>query len=501
MKSRGMRGRKATAAIQATARARQPAAKRAAGDREAAPAAPQAPQRHVPRDIAPTATSSDALVRTYSGLLDDAMLRYSDDYVGEAFFNKMIVKNLMFGGGIYLNDGYLVNHPVARKYLADEHSLLRVMILTGFIRILTRERDPVALYDMPERMARSGNASFGKLVASSEWAQLRPTYKAVAENLFHIGNARSWPGFDMSFGFAKLVEGIFGREPRNLGLRLVTEDQLKRIEDAFRELRPREGNARHKFEVAVDRIVQGQRGPMAEMMTIGNQAYHYNFGLTLTEEDVQGVAVDTTIGMAFDELLATREIRRGQLDDFPLIQVPDGLPFEQGDLFRPFLDGSGTIGGLKRQYLAALRMRLAEGAESGDAAMRAHLHEVTQAYLDAIIEWFSPKTGRSAAEAMFSNAIVVAMGNVSAPPGIDDEVVASVAPTAGLAIALQAQGTALKREFLIERFRLVDADADFNPSRERFVTLGDIRPQIASLAFNPDRAKAFISDIPAIKTP
>jgi hypothetical protein len=34
--------------------------------------------------------SLNTLQRTYTGLLDDVMIRYSDDYSNEMFFNKMI---------------------------------------------------------------------------------------------------------------------------------------------------------------------------------------------------------------------------------------------------------------------------------------------------------------------------------------------------------------------------------------------------------------------------
>lgn len=501
MAAQGMRARKAAGARRALAHGRElpgrPSPPATTGEPARARSRPeQGPDRPPP----PLESSSpDAgLLRTYSGLLDDVMLRYSDEYLGEAFFNKMIAKNVLFGGGMYLNDGYLINHPVARKYLRDDDSLLRVMMATNFIRLLTREGDPVALYEMPEKMARSGSTSFQDLVASAEWAALRPLYKTIAQGVFHNGNNRSWPRFDMSFGFAKLIDGIFGRPTHNLGLRLITEDQLKYIADRFAELRPREGNARHKFEVAVSDVVQGDRPRLAEMMAIANQAYHYNFGLTLTEEDTQGVAVDTTIGMAFDELLATREVQRGQLEDFPLIQIPDGLPFDDGDLFRPFLDPSTKVGQMKLAYLGALKTLLASGATQ-ISDLRKDAREATNAYLDAIKALFTKKVGRLASETLFASPIVMGIGNL-APPGVRgaDEVIASSAPTAGLAIALQSQATALKREFLVERFRLVDADADFNPSRDRIVTLGDVRPQIASLAFNPAKAKAFIADIPAI---
>src|ERR1043165_3160234 len=81
------------------------------------------------------------LQRTYTGLLDDVMIRCSSEFVRDDFFNKTIAKNVFFGGGLYFNDGYLPNHPVARRALRHEDGLLRRMMATGFIRILTRAKD------------------------------------------------------------------------------------------------------------------------------------------------------------------------------------------------------------------------------------------------------------------------------------------------------------------------------------------------------------------------
>src|SRR5688572_14178757 len=98
---------------------------------------PRVPAEHTfdphPSDLA-------SLPWTYTGLLDDVMVRYSDEYMSEDFFNRMIAKNVFFGGGMYINDGYLVNHPIARKHLVNRESLLRQMINVGFVRVLTRAK-------------------------------------------------------------------------------------------------------------------------------------------------------------------------------------------------------------------------------------------------------------------------------------------------------------------------------------------------------------------------
>lgn len=48
---------------------------------------------------------------------------------------------------------------------------------------------------------------------------------------------------------------------------------------------------------------------------------------------------------------------------------------------------------------------------------------------------------------------------------------------------------------MIERFRLRDVSEEFDPDAQ-IIRLGDIRPQIASLAFDEYEAAKFMEDIP-----
>ncbi|MFM6347642.1 MAG: hypothetical protein ACKPFK_21195 [Dolichospermum sp.] len=64
---------------------------------------------------------------------------------------------------------------------------------------------------------------------------------------------------------------------------------------------------------------------------------------------------------------------------------------------------------------------------------------------------------------------------------------------------IQERAREMGRQFLVERFQLTDVSEQFDPS-ERIIRLGDIRPQIASLAFDENEASRFIEDIPAAPT-
>lgn len=441
------------------------------------------------------------LQRTYTGLLDDVMIRYSSDYAGEGFFNKMILKNIVFGGGLFVNDGYLVNHPTARAQLYNDNSLLRVMLETNFIRVLTRESTADKLADMPHKMAASGNRSFIELCESSEWTEFGRLFRTLCQNFFHSNNVRPWPNVDMSHGFNKLIQRVLNAKPHEIGLTNVTEDQLQRMRDVFVESDPLAGNPRHKLEEAAKATLKdGEkdfRESMRQIMDLGNQAYHYNFGLTLTDEEENGVSVDTTMGYAFDEFLKTTEIESGQLARVPLIEVPDDLPFEQGDTFRPFLDHSTRIGAAKIEYLNALRSLLAPNARDLEN-LEKDVREATKLYLDRMQEVF----GHSAFKASTDAGVTFARGLLPASKKgeANEGLVAAAAPIGGLAVQLQATATAESREFLVERFRLKDVSEDYDLDHDKIASLEDIRPQITSLAFNEKAAKDFVEDLPRFAT-
>ncbi|MEO0720018.1 MAG: hypothetical protein AAFZ06_14235 [Pseudomonadota bacterium] len=438
------------------------------------------------------------LQRTYSGLLDDSLLRWSPDVIGERFFNKMIVKTLFFGGGLYLNDGYLVNHPVARRHLMRDGSLLRVLLATNFIRILTRTGSADELIEMPQTMARSGNASFVELTRSAEWDAFRPVYARLSETAFHNGNPRPWPNYDMSIGYSKLIGRIFDEPPSRLGFALITHDELQRLRDVFVGRKPESGNSRFKFEEAC-KLVLGDapdaRPRVAEAMAVGNQAYHYNFGLALTADEDDAIAVDTTVGPAFDELLQTRSIERGQLDNIPLIRVPEEIPLDEGEMFWPFADPASEVSTAKRDYLDALDRLLGENVRDLDG-LAAEVKDATDRYIDRLRGLFRERFGDIAFEIEAEAGVTFATGALA---GGADDAVATAAPTAGLAIKLQAARMAQSRDFLVERFRLVDAGDAFNPSRDDIIRLGEIRPQLTSLAFDEAAASRFVEDVPPMR--
>lgn len=432
------------------------------------------------------------LVRSYAGLLDDVLLRYGKgtEFLQHDFFNKMIVKSILFGSGIFLNDGYLVNHPTSRYYLRREDSVLRVMISTGFIRVLSREPNEESLARMPHLMAERGNRSFVELTRSDEWKdELEGAYRAVVRAIFSSNSVRPWPKFDMSAGFCDLMERVFASPAREMGLIHITDAQLYNLKKEFDRLDPRRGNARDKFEKAAQHTLGAEHErPMAEIMEVANQAYHYNFGMTLTAEEPYGVAADTTIGAAFDELLQVRKVERAQIEDIPLVSLPTEIPLNDGELFLPFVRLDTGISNAKRDYMQALANLIAENA-TDLPTLKSLVAETTEQYMARMKEYFTSKFDKASVEKVFDASLTmgVAQGDATA---------ATAGPNAQLAVAMQRASRHVDRAFLLERFEIKDVTPEYRLPDHQVIRLGDIRSQIASLAFDPAAAGNFVAKLP-----
>lgn len=449
----------------------------------------------------PAEISWETINKTYTGVLDDVMLRYSRNFAGKDFFTRMLAKNLFFGGGLFINDGYLANHDVARSYLYDDDSLLRWMINTDFVQVLTRKKSSEELAKMPVDMAQDENVSFVRLVNSNEWKNgFEGLWKDLATGIFRNHHYRGWPPFDLSEGFDDLIQRVFPADVRDVGITLSTDEDLEQIKILYDELGPRTGNARDSFEKACLRHFTGNpethpsdlspanRSRMDELMNIANQAYHYNFGLTLTEDaDDFGVAVDTTVGDAFDELLQVKEIQRARLSDIPLLALPDNLPLDSGEVFYPFLDPASKVSKAKIEYLQALA-DLFSGPESKLDDLKRDVKEATRTYFGRILALFGAP--RSELERL---SFLAGFTNVDKREGAS--VVGSPSPALSLALINNQK----RLDVLLELFRVSDEldEEGVKKGEKKAVTLEEIKPEISALAFRASAASEHCSNLKA----
>lgn len=436
---------------------------------------------------------------TYSGLLDDSVQRYpvAGD-VGESFFNRMIAKNLFFSGGLLLNDGYLVNHPSSRRALLRDDSILRRMLSFNIVRVLSREDTPEGFADMPRRMAEQGNRSFQTLTRSNEWEPLRQELKVMGRNLFHYGNVMPWPKREMHLGFTALMERVFRTPPAALGVSLG-DIALAEIESLFHKMDPQATGPRDKFERSVQEVTRRRGDPSGQvanqLMNLANQAYHYNFGLCLTPE-LGAVAVDTTTGPAFGELLSEEAGDEDLVQRIPLIPIPKCLPFDKGSAFVELIDPNTPLGRAKLGYLQALEPIFSGQAANGDDAIK-DVREAGEIYCDRIAEHFSKHVSTWLADVYVNAALTLGFGELA------DGVTKIAGKAAGMVVSV-AEDRRSPKAFLLRAIRRKqlrnDLDSSFPPLEpDKFYMFNpsELRPVYASMMLDRARAETFVAAVPA----
>lgn len=451
---------------------------------------------------------------TYSGVLDDAVQRYHPgNELDRDFFNRMIAKSIFFSGGFLLNDGYLVNHPVARQQLMEEDSTLRVMMRTAnFVRVLSREGSAQAFAEMPRKMAEQNNASFKALVASNEWDDLQRCLSAVAAALFRSSNVVSWPNKQMHIGFINLLEPVLKRTPQELSFQAASEISMFELVQAFKAMHPEEGGARDKFERSAQHVCRRLRDPQAgmrELMSIANQCYHYNFGMCLGPECPWPISVDTQIGDAFDGYLASDAQFESDLDtvlaQVPVVRIPKRFPFEKGAIFSDLLDSTTKLGAAKNRYVRALDAIFGATNANVKACLEV-AEDAAEEYERRIAEHFSEVVGRSFWDRWLDSALAITTGLIGAAA-----IPAGAPPILGFAggVAISIAGNEAfrsPREFLLRRIRRGELEIELSrevsppdPSSYYISKLSEIRPMFASLAFDPVAAASFVKSVPQLK--
>lgn len=281
------------------------------------------------------ARRSDTLV--YLGTVDDVVLRYPwpGIAIDENFLVETIVDHVLFGAPLLINDGYIVNHPLARADLMKgKDSLILALVRKGFIKILTRVDDLNDLARMPEQMAVDID-SFRSRISDPDWKLFRYNLDDLGEALRPAFNTMFWPPVDMGDGFRLLVEnasaGIDQKGYESLGLRTGEADLVRTLLDLVaNRLATDTSGARNFFEAkATDlagRLPNGtDRLFVDDVMGLANEIYHFNFGLNLDHQmrgDGISVVTETRFSRAFDDLLAVDEAIVNVEGSMPLMGKP-----------------------------------------------------------------------------------------------------------------------------------------------------------------------------------
>lgn len=373
-----------------------------------------------------TPRPADTLV--YLGTIDDVVLRHpwQDIPIGENFLIETIVDHVLFGMPLLINDGYLVNHPLARADLIKgKDSLILALVKKGFIKVLTRVDDLSKIADMPIDMARD-IGSFDALVRSSDWATLRNRLSELADTLSPDRNVYGWPPVDMGDGYRILLEnvlsGIATKGYETLGFRTSDQASVQRVlSDVVNELIANTAAARTKFE---DRTVEMAKSMpndaglqfVSDLMGLANEAYHFNFGIALDHQlsaNGLNVVTETRFSRAFDDLLAIEEKYVSLTGDMPLMGKPDFKMLLDPAALVDIVDPATDIGGAKLLFQQRMRDFATGGRYSAEEA-----RAFADLYERALARHFAPRRkwrGTSIAVNLGVNLTTSVMGAYFAP--------------------------------------------------------------------------------------
>ncbi len=285
---------------------------------------------------------------TYAGTLDDVCQRYPRNaLLSEDFYLKVLLRHVVYGHGLILNDGYLVANPYFRRALSlGNASLAYSLIEAGVIRILSIGDDIEASI---LRRAESGVSSHQRLVASEEWRQIRANIARLSDAQRAIGAGLPWPSHDMTDCFLKLMRRTRDRAASSLGLSgnqgRVYPLLVDRLEGA---LQARWAAPRTQWEdLCRDALLRGEidDAALASFMAIANEAYHIGFTACLSFGAGVDLAVETFKTGAFDELLGLSSHRVRD------VAMPEPLPAIGFDGLARVMSGEGRA--LRNRYLSS----------------------------------------------------------------------------------------------------------------------------------------------------
>lgn len=442
---------------------------------------------------------------TYSGLLDDALLRYGEELQVDAdFFQRAILRSVLFNGPILLNDGYILNSKAGIRMLLEPGSFLRIMLRNGYVRLISRAAgaEPDAIASIPETLARNGVTSAKEIVSDPSWPEWKAGITDWVSGQLLSGQIDPWPRKAINAGNVLLFDRVFGRSAADLGLSERARETLDRLQPLLAGSEQYERAPRSAIEDRLTELVEkGISTPRDrfEIMNIANQAYHYNISLCLNECYDRPVAADTTIGRAFDNLLQMPRTVEAELDELEAISIPKGFPLDRPELFSDLVD---TREDLFRAKLAFIRAVEAASVPSSNAPLAERVRDVKEAtaeYRARLAEHFGKNVGigdlAPRRTALVSWVFSITGGRLATASGV-----ASLATS--LANSRNRLSGFLDRVTRDFNSRVVDIGLDPNAGETKLMTLriGEVTPRFSSVAFNPQAIADHLENVPAFSS-
>lgn len=233
---------------------------------------------------------------TYFGSFDDFGARCCKWKVDLPYINHILIREVLIGGHVLINDGYLVQLPAFREAIMDPKiSPLKELVRCGWVKILTRNNG--LLHEVPDEAADKGVTGFHKASKDKEY---RKVLKGWSRELLDYapGAFSPWPNFEIHVGYANTM-ALAQEQIENREAKLHTsQETIKKVFDMFNHEMARSKEApRTKWEKIVSNLEKEgelKENESRDLMRLGNTTYHYNWGCCLTENHPElSVRVDT----------------------------------------------------------------------------------------------------------------------------------------------------------------------------------------------------------------
>lgn len=427
---------------------------------------------------------------SYCGLLDDKLVDAYPDFGSPMFFDRILAKSLFFGGGLYLNDGYLFMNPSAQEQLRRPNSLLSVMLSQGYVRIFTRCDSVEQLAQLPATSMVPAHQAFAN---SNAWSNFQPIWQRCVADAWRDGHVKSWGRprnhrIQSSFYQRLLAKAEY---PSELGLdcppAVLLQMRTLLLTPKDQANHPAQGFARTRYEQAMEACLASFAADDAArtairrgLMQLANEAYHYSFGVSLSWQTGVPVAVDTTISQAFDEFVNRPRITFANWELIPSVGVRlDAGAFADGALFRDLMDPASDVYQAKALFLDSLVDAIGANNAGSDWADR--IMTLTTAYVERLATLLRCDPNAIRDTAAGPHTIAMAHGR--------EQYDAAATPIANLSVTIAMPGD--RSRVIGDRFASYQA-AD--PERRFEFSGREIVPQVTNIALGPKVIDEIMAD-------
>lgn len=281
--------------------------------------------------------------RSYFGLLDDVVERYPFPFKIDS--NRMkfeLCTQLVDGKPLYLNDGYLILHPVCHQSIQDMDGLVWHLITRGFITVLHRGGDDYRLDEMPEFMANERHIESYKKLINDEipgfmpWKLYKGRLSHIHELLSGTKSYQQWPRYKSESGFVALSKRLIKnnltlKKTNMFGVCWSTSIVKDFINEFIETYDMNAGGPRNYWEIMTHKysknilITPRPKEFEKRMMALANELYHYNFGVMLSAQSDFPISVETGNSSCFDFLFMDKECIADDFVKIPKLTLPQSI--------------------------------------------------------------------------------------------------------------------------------------------------------------------------------